>query len=72
MIVHYMRKRRGYWYYVRRVPREVQAHEAHPFIVRSTKIRVGDDPRGVVARIRVQEFWWPGSIPTSGTGISAI
>jgi integrase len=56
MIVHYMRKRRGYWYYVRRVPRDVQAHEAHPFIVRSTKIRVGDDPRGVVARIRVQEF----------------
>jgi len=56
MIVNYMRKRRGYWYYVRRVPRNVQAHEAHPFIVRSTKIRIGDDPRGVVARIRVQEF----------------
>ena len=56
MIVHYMRKRRGYWYYVRRVPRDMQAHEAHPFIVRSTKIRVGDDPRGVVARNRIQEF----------------
>lgn len=56
MIVNYMHKRRGYWYYIRRVPLELRAHEHGPFIIRSTKIRIGDDPRGVVARARVNDL----------------
>lgn len=56
MIVNYMQKRRGYWYYVRRVPREVQTFEAYPVVVRSTKIRVGEDPRGIAARVKIREI----------------
>jgi site-specific recombinase XerD len=56
MTISYMHKRRGYWYYIRRVPLEARAFETRPFVLKSTKIRIGDDPRGVVARVRIQDI----------------
>lgn len=56
MTIPYMHKRRGYWYYIRRVPLEARALEPRPFVLKSTKIRIGDDPRGVVARARIHEM----------------
>lgn len=54
MTISYMHKRRGYWYYIRRVPLDIRPHESGPFVLKSTKIRIGDDPRGMIARKRVQ------------------
>lgn len=56
MTIHYMHKRRGYWYYIRRVPLEARRFEPKPFVLRSTKIRIGDDPRGVAARVRIRDI----------------
>jgi len=56
VITQHMRNRRGYWYYVRRVPKDVRHLEPYPFIVRSTNIRVAHDPRGITATRRVREL----------------
>jgi integrase len=56
MTIPYMHKRRGYWYYIRRVPLEARAFEPRPFVLKSTKVRIGDDPRGVVARARIHDI----------------
>lgn len=56
MTIEHMHKRRGFWYYIRRVPKAAVGMEARPFVAKSTGIRVADDPRGVVARKRVLEF----------------
>lgn len=45
----FLGKRDGWWHYVRRVPSVYAAHDKRGIVKRSTKIRVADDPRGIVA-----------------------
>lgn len=54
--IPYMRKRRGFWYYIRRVPKAALHLENCSLVMRSTGIRIPDDPRGVIARSRVSEI----------------
>jgi integrase len=49
-------KRYGYWYLVRRVPRQFSAYDARNPVMLSTSIRVADDPRAVVASTAVQKL----------------
>lgn len=49
-------KRQGFWYLVRRVPHEFSHLDSREMIVKSTGIRICDDPRGVAARQRVAEL----------------
>lgn len=49
-------KRDGLWYLVRRVPAEYRAVDQRLIVRLSTGIRVADDPRGVVARKKVEEL----------------
>jgi len=51
-----MRKRRGFWYYIRRVPSAVLHLERSSLVMRSTGIRIAHDPRGIIARSRVTEI----------------
>lgn len=44
------RKVNGYWYLVRRVPKEFQRVEARRVVMLSTNIRITDDPRGIRAQ----------------------
>lgn len=43
------RKRDGFWYFIRLVPREVAHLDPRRKVVVSTAIRIADDPRGVRA-----------------------
>ena len=49
-------KRQGFWYLVRRVPARFSDIDTREMLVRSTGIRVSDDPRAIVARQRVREL----------------
>jgi len=49
-------KRYGYWYFVRRVPRQFCGCDARNPVMLSTGIRIADDPRGVVASTAVQKL----------------
>ncbi|MGE0628883.1 MAG: tyrosine-type recombinase/integrase [Hyphomicrobiaceae bacterium] len=49
-------KRYGYWYLVRRVPRQFSACDARNPVMLSTGIRIADDPRAVVASAAVQKL----------------
>ena len=49
-------KRQGFWYLVRRVPQEFSHFESRGMIVKSTGIRICDDPRGVAARRMVADL----------------
>src|SRR5262245_9702545 len=50
------RRRYGYWYLVRRVPREFSAYDTRNPVMLSTGIRVADDPRALVATAAVQKL----------------
>ena len=54
MTIEHMHKRRGFWYYIRRVPRAALPLEGRPVVAKSTGIRIADDPRGVVAGKRAR------------------
>jgi integrase len=56
MTFEHVHKRRGFWYYIRRVPKPALHLEPRPIVAKSTGIRVADDPRGIVARQRVLEL----------------
>ncbi|WP_336810889.1 tyrosine-type recombinase/integrase [Bosea sp. MMO-172] len=45
----FLGKRDGWWHYVRRVPAVYADHDSRGIVRQSTKIRVADDPRGIVA-----------------------
>nr|WP_047573284.1 tyrosine-type recombinase/integrase [Methylobacterium sp. ZNC0032] len=45
----FLGKRDGWWHYVRRVPAIYAEHDKRGIVKQSTKVRIGDDPRGVVA-----------------------
>lgn len=45
----FLGKRDGWWHYVRRVPAIYAEHDKRGIVKQSTKIRVADDPRGIVA-----------------------
>lgn len=49
-------KRRGYWYYIRRVPDEFRQVDSRPRIEQTTGIRIADDPRGITAREVVRKL----------------
>ncbi len=49
-------RRYGYWYLVRRVPREFSAYDTRSPVMLSTGIRVADDPRALVAGAAVQKL----------------
>lgn len=49
-------KRQGFWYLVRRVPKRLSGIDRRRMVVKSTGIRICDDPRGVVANIMVAEL----------------
>jgi integrase len=54
MVVTHLVKRRGSWYYVRRVPQQYQHLDKRTHVQQSTGIRVGADPHGIQAR-RIEE-----------------
>jgi integrase len=49
-------KRKGFWYLIRRVPRDYAAHDPREFAVVSTGIRIMDDPRGHKAHQAVKRL----------------
>jgi integrase len=49
-------KRNGFWYLERRVPKRFRAIEPRALIRTSTRIRVADDPKAVVAKRKVEEL----------------
>jgi hypothetical protein len=49
-------KRYGYWYLVRRVPRQFSSYDARNPVMLSTGVRIADDPRAVVATTAVQKL----------------
>lgn len=65
-MAQFLGKRDGWWHYVRRVPAAYAGHDKRGIVKQSTKIRVADDPRGVVAakaaaKINAQtEAFWRG------------
>lgn len=52
----YLTKRAGFWQFVRNRPEHMIALEPRAVIRQSTKIRVADDPRGVRAAARAEQF----------------
>lgn len=56
MRILHLQKRRGYWYYVRRIPDHAKSIDSRTWINRSTGIRVAHDPRGICARKLLVEF----------------
>ncbi len=56
MSFEHMHKRRGFWYYIRRVPKPALALVPRAVVVKSTSIRIADDPKGIVARTKVLEL----------------
>ncbi|WP_420104099.1 tyrosine-type recombinase/integrase [Bosea sp. (in: a-proteobacteria)] len=48
-MANFLGKRDGWWHYVRRVPAVYAEHDRRGIVKQSTKIRVADDPRGIVA-----------------------
>lgn len=63
----FLTRRQGGWYFVRRVPASLAAHDKRVLIRVSTKIKVADDPRGtkaakVAEKINADlETFWRGS-----------
>lgn len=49
-------KKRGYWFYLRRVPAKFRAFDNRAIIFLSTGIRIVDDPCGTAARVKVAEI----------------
>jgi hypothetical protein len=49
-------KRKGFWYLIRRVPREFAAYDDRPRIQISTGIRIADDPRAYRASEAVKKL----------------
>lgn len=49
-------RRKGFWYLIKRVPREFEAHDKRGLVMLSTGIRIVDDPYARSARRTVQEL----------------
>ena len=49
-------RRNGFWYLVRRVPEEFTEVDPRPRVNLTTGIRVGDDPRGFLAKDAVAKL----------------
>ena len=49
-------KRKGFWYLIRRVPREFAAYDDRRIVYLATGIRILDDPRGFKAQQAVEEL----------------
>lgn len=49
-------KRKGFWYLIRRVPREFAAYDDRPLVQVSTGIRIADDPRAYRATEAVKKL----------------
>lgn len=56
MNIQHLHKRRGYWYYIRRVPDHARTVDTRKWINKTTGIRIADDPRGISARARMSDF----------------
>lgn len=52
----YLGRRDGYWHYVRRVPAAFAALDRRVLVRQTTKVRIADDPRGIVARRAVAKI----------------
>jgi hypothetical protein len=51
-----LHKRRGYWYYIRRVPDRARPVDPRKWINKTTGIRIADDPRGISASARAAQL----------------
>ena len=49
-------KRKGFWYLVRRVPRECAAYDDRQIVHVATGIRILDDPRGLKAQQAIEQL----------------
>jgi integrase len=49
-------KRRGYWYLARKVPKRFRHLDKRVVILLTTNIPIPDDPRGIAARVAVQQL----------------
>lgn len=56
MLAPHLQKKKGFWFFKRRVPHEYQSFDDRGHVLKSTKIRIADDPRAVRARDVVAEF----------------
>jgi len=56
MATPHLVKKKGYWYFARRVPGEFADHDTRGHVFNSTKIRIADDPRGIRAKDVVAEL----------------
>lgn len=56
MIVPHLHKKKGYWYFNRRVPAHFKHIDDRDPVLLSTKIRVSDDPRAIRAKEVVAEL----------------
>ncbi|AMJ61619.1 tyrosine-type recombinase/integrase [Bosea sp. PAMC 26642] len=52
----YLGRRDGFWHYVRRVPTAFAALDRRVIVRQTTKVRIADDPRGIVARRAVAKI----------------
>lgn len=66
--VEHLYRRRGHWYFCRRVPTEFEAFDGRGIVRQTTKVRIADDPRGlragaVAARFNAElEAYWLGLV----------
>lgn len=51
-----LQKKKGFWYFARRVPSRYAALDPRGTVYISTHIRIVDDPRAICARKRAVEF----------------
>lgn len=56
MRFQHLHKRRGYWYYIRRVPDRARPVDPRKWINKTTGIRIADDPRGISAGARAAQL----------------
>lgn len=56
MRLRHLRKRRGYWKYIRRVPDRARPVDPRKWINKTTGIRIADDPRGISAGARAAQL----------------
>lgn len=52
----HLHKKGGYWFFIRRVPKEYLAVDGRRYISQSTKIPIADDPLGLAAQMRVAKL----------------
>jgi hypothetical protein len=56
MKLQHLHKRRGYWYYIRRVPDRARPVDPRKWINKTTGVRIADDPRGISASARAAQL----------------